>query len=519
MNKKAFAGLVFLIFLAAFLFRFVGLDLRPMHHDEANQALKFGALLEQGEYRYDKEDHHGPSLYYLSLPFARISGAKTLASLSENSLRFVPAFFGLGAVLLLFLFTPARGRATVFWSALALALSPVMVYFSRFYIQEALLVFFLLGFFAFLWRYIIRPSWGWALGAGIFSGMMYSTKETSVIAFGAIAAALILTLLLSRSSEKRGTLRQRPRPVHLLLGLAAAFLTALVLFTSFFQNPKGFLDSLLTFRVYFVRAGESGFHIHPWYYYFQTLAFSKGAARLGWSEAFILALAVAGGAAAFKTRLSEQPHLSFLKFIFFYTAISTAAYSLIPYKTPWNLLPFYLGFILLAGGGAAFILKACPKKIGRSLIILLFSAGFINLAVASYRANFLIPADPRNPYVYAQTSPDFLKLIRRVQDLASLDPEGKKMLIKVIASPYETWPLPWYLRSFSRVGYWKNTEEAGKIGTPPLIISSVEEAGKLASLLKDIYRSEYYGLRPEVFLVLHVRDDLWEKFLESRAQE
>jgi len=517
MNKKAFAWLFFLTLLAASLFRLNGLSLRPMHHDEANQALKFAALLERGEYRYDKQDHHGPSLYYLSLPFAGVFGQNTLASLSERTLRFVPAFFGIATILLLLLFLPALGRPAVFWSALGLALSPIMTYFSRFYIQETLLVFFVAGFMAFLWRYAMRPSWSWALAAGIFAGMMFATKETAVIPFGAVAVALSIALLLPKKRPERGAASQKPQTVHLLLGLAAALLTALVLFTSFFQNPKGFLDSLLTFRVYFVRAGERGFHIHPWYYYFQVLAFSKAAGRLLWSEGFILILAAAGSVAAFRARPSGQPRPAVLKFFFFYTLAATAAYSLIPYKTPWNVLPFYFGLILLAGSGTPVILNACRNKIGRALVLLLLLAGFTNLSVAAYRANFMFPADPANPYAYAQTSPDFMKLVRRVEDLASVDPEGKKMLIKVVASAYETWPLPWSLRSFERVGYWTSAEEAGEIDAPPLIISSAEEAGKLEGELKDIYRSEYYSLRPGVFLVLQVREDLWQKFLKSRG--
>ena len=47
---------------------------RPMHHDEANQAVRFGRLLETGEYRYDRRDHHGPTLYYLTLPVAWLRG-------------------------------------------------------------------------------------------------------------------------------------------------------------------------------------------------------------------------------------------------------------------------------------------------------------------------------------------------------------------------------------------------------------------------------------------------------------
>ena len=48
-KKPAFFALFLLIVCAAVLFRVVRLDLRPMHHDEANQAVKFGDLLERGE--------------------------------------------------------------------------------------------------------------------------------------------------------------------------------------------------------------------------------------------------------------------------------------------------------------------------------------------------------------------------------------------------------------------------------------------------------------------------------------
>jgi uncharacterized protein (TIGR03663 family) len=148
MRKAAFAGFFLLAFAAALTFRAASLGLRPMHHDEANQALKFGTLLETGEYRYDKEDHHGPSLYYFSLPLAWAAAQKTLAALTEKTLRAVPACFGAGTILLLLVFLPLAGRQTVAWAALFLAISPVMVYFSRFYIQETLLVFFLVGFMA-----------------------------------------------------------------------------------------------------------------------------------------------------------------------------------------------------------------------------------------------------------------------------------------------------------------------------------------------------------------------------------
>jgi len=543
MNKKAFAGLFLLILIAAASLRCLGLGHRPMHHDEANQALKFGALLERGEYRYDKSDHHGPSLYYLSLPVARVLGADRLAALNETDLRLVPALFGVGAVLLLWLFVPLIGREAALWSALGLAVSPVMVYFSRFYIQETLLLFFLAGFMGALLRYRRKPSWAWAVTAGFFAGMMYATKETSVIAFGSLAAALLLTRVIGGkeggrvgASVEGGAFRKKEnaegeykgkagssirgrhgfRWVHALAGAACAVFVSFVLFTSFFKNPRGWLDSILSFKAYFVRAGEAGFHVHPWPYYLQILAFSRSGSGPTWSEGLVLVLAVVGLAAAFRRAPAPAAGRAPLRTIAFYTLLSTAAYSLLPYKTPWNILPFYLGFIILAGSGAAVIRGALRNRPVRALIFLLLAAGFLHLGMQARRAGFVFAADPRNPYVYAQTSPDFLKLVRRVEGLAAVHPDRENMLVEVIAGPYQTWPLPWYLRRFGRVGYWQEAGSAGRPEDAPVIISDTEQAGRLESLLKASFQSEYYELRPGVFLVLHVRADLWKKYLESR---
>jgi predicted membrane-bound mannosyltransferase len=115
MSKIAF-WCVFVGALAlALTFRLANPGARPMHHDEANQAVRFGTLLETGEYHYDPVDHHGPTLYYLTLPVAWARGQHTLADLDERTLRLVPALFGVGLILL-FLFLAAsrpRSRTTI----------------------------------------------------------------------------------------------------------------------------------------------------------------------------------------------------------------------------------------------------------------------------------------------------------------------------------------------------------------------------------------------------------------------
>lgn len=525
MSKRAFASLFLAVFLLAVILHTARLDLRPMHHDEANQALKFGQLLEKGEYRYDPSDHHGPSLYYITLPFARVLSGASLADLSEKTLRLVTGSFGLGTILLLLLLIPMMGRAAVAWASLALAVSPVMVYFSRFYIQETILVFFLAGFVAAAWRYIRRPGWGWAAAAGLCAGMMYATKETSIIAFGAVAAALLLARGPTKKPMNHEETRVQGRKAmaggvwpHLFLATGIGLAVSFLFFSSFLQNPKGFLDSVLSFKVYFVRAGEGGFHVQPWHYYFHLLAFSGGHGDAFWSEGLVLILALVGAVDAFRRKRRDDGGPAFLRFLVFYAALAASVYSAIPYKTPWNLLPFYVGFIMLAGSGAAALTSVPRRNTGKLAVALVLVAGFAQLGFQSYRANFVYPADTRNPYVYAQTTPDFLGLVRRVEALVPLVPERREMLIKVIAGPYETWPLPWYFRAFGRVGYWPSSADAGDIDRPPVIISSAEETARLEPVLSLAYRSEYYGLRPGVLLTLSVRNDLWETFMKGRAR-
>ena len=81
--------------------RLTSLEQRPMHADEAVNAVKFGQLLESGNYSYDKVEYHGPVLYFLSLVPAWITKTKEYADLTEYHLRVVPVTAGILLLLLL----------------------------------------------------------------------------------------------------------------------------------------------------------------------------------------------------------------------------------------------------------------------------------------------------------------------------------------------------------------------------------------------------------------------------------
>ena len=90
------------------------ISVRPMHHDEANQAIRFGDLLEGRGYSYDPHGHHGPSLYYATLPAAWTCGVHNIAHCTEATVRAVP----LVATAMLILLVGLQGSILGQWTAL-----------------------------------------------------------------------------------------------------------------------------------------------------------------------------------------------------------------------------------------------------------------------------------------------------------------------------------------------------------------------------------------------------------------
>ncbi|HEK86205.1 MAG TPA: TIGR03663 family protein [Candidatus Aminicenantes bacterium] len=527
MRKKAFVYLFIFILIIGLGVRLYKLDLRPMHHDEANQAYKFGDLLEKGEYRYDPADHHGPTLYYFSLLFAWLSGQKTYANLTENTLREVTVFFGWLTILFLLAAGKNLSDSEKLWAAIFLALSPPLVYFNRFYIQESLFVAFGLAFVICLWRFVHKPDYLETTWLGISASLLYATKETSVLIFAAAAVALLAAWLWSwlkdRSGRKSGSpkkkldfsgLKKVLRPICLALIIFAG--VSFLFYSSFFKYPPGLLDSFRAFSGYFKKAVQPSGHEHPFDYYFSLLLYKKGGANSPlFSEIPFLALAIYGLAISF-LKISRKLRENFRAYLSIFSLLMALAFSAIRYKTPWNMLIFYAGFLILAAIGLVHLLGLI--KIRQVKIILtgalLFWAGW-----QTYLVNFYFHSYPDNPYVYAQTSPDFMRLVARVEELSQASGEGKNTFIRVIAPPKETWPLPWYLRKYTRVGYWTGSDKVESLEPAQIIIISAEEAAKRSEQELQAYLSQYYSLRPDVLLVLLIRQDLWQNYQRLKLHE
>src|SRR6185436_19137962 len=370
MNRWSALALLLAI-AGALALRVPKLDTRPLHNDEAVNAVKVTELWQHRRYIYDPEEYHGPTLHYATLPFLWLSGARNSGESDDATLRLAPVVFGAGLILLLLLFSDGLGGHALAWAALFTAVSPAMVFYSRYFIHEMLLVFFTALTLGAGWRYVqarssrrvlldesgapvsdparsrMMPSsragsetgvpdfqrgksdaaWAVLTGAGL--GLMFATKETFVITLAAMGLAGIATAWWTMPKATRvQRLLQLWNWRHAALALGAAFTIWLLFFSSFFTNFAGLPDSVRTYLPWLKRAGGHSPHIHPWNFYLQRLAWFHPVKGPVSSEGLILVLAIVGAAISF--RKGSPLH----RFIALYTIILTAAYSAISYKTP-----------------------------------------------------------------------------------------------------------------------------------------------------------------------------------------
>jgi len=524
MTKKC-CVLILAATVVALVLRLPRLQQRPLHGDEAVHADKFRLLLEEGFYEYDPVEYHGPTLNYLTLIPAGFAGAEKLTEVTEFTLRIVPVFFGVCLVLLLLLMTGGLGGGATFYAAVLTAVSPAMVFYSRYYIQEMLLVCFTFGAIVSGYRYTVRKKMIWAVLTGMCLGLMHATKETCIIAFGAMALAWVLTLLLQR---RKGSFVNAVKPSHLVGGIVAGVAVSALFFSSFLSHPAGILDSIRTYTTYLDRANQASLHINPWSFYLKMLVFFRYGNGPFWTEAPIVLLAVIGFIAAMTKKGASFANVPLVRFLAFYTLFLTILYSAIPYKTPWCALGFLHGMILLAGVGAVFLVRLSPNVLPRLIVIALLFEGSVYLTWQAYLTEYKYYADSRNPYVYAHPTTDIYTVVRQIEEYASVHEAGYDMPVDIICPGDDYWPLPWYLRSFRKIS-WSN-HVVKDADSAPLIIASPEVEGALTEKLyapsekRQMYlflfdEPYYVWLRPEVKLLGYVRKDLWDRFQRRPVEE
>ena len=517
-----------LVVAGAAAIRIVRLDNRPMHTDEAVHAFKFADLLENGNYVYDPHEYHGPTLNYMTVPVVRADGGDCLAQTTETHLRLVPAICGILMIAGLWLIRDAIGRGAMLCAAVLCAASPAMIFYSRYYIQEMLLVCFTFFAIAALWR--CAAGWHtmlrllWLAIAGVCAGLMHATKETCVIAFFSITVAGACVAVWSLIQGNGWT---RRKIGFLAVGGAVALVFAaavsVTLFSALFTQWSGPWDSIATYGDYLTRAGgegSAGDHSYRWCHYLRIVGWWRVGDGIVWTEAFVLALAAVGLVAGLIGRGCGKASIPFVRFLCVYTVAMTAVYSAITYKTPWCLLGFLHGMILLAGVGAMVLLRMARPTAVKAAVALALIAGAGHLGWQGWRGSFPKCADPGNPYVYAHATHDVPKLAGLIRDITEVHPDKKDTLVQLVCPDNHPWPFPWYLRDFTMLDWY------GQAANPPILIQPKDVMPLKLLRLPVTYKRvdpdesrDYWELRPNVWLEVRVEPDLWRKYQATRSAD
>jgi predicted membrane-bound mannosyltransferase len=135
--------------------------------------------------------------------------------------------------------------------------------------------------------------------------------------------------------------------------------------------------------------------------------------------------------------------------------------------------------------------------------------------------NFRYYAEPGNPYVYAHTGTDIPEIAREIEIIGSVHPDAYEMPVEVVFPDNDYWPLPWYLRKFSNVGFFSEMDFTVPAAPLILIHPSIEK-----DLIRKLYEipgpgerylytplyDTYRELRPEVEIRTYLRKDVWDLY-------
>jgi uncharacterized protein (TIGR03663 family) len=441
------------------------------------------------------------------------------------------AFFTLGMVVAWLKYAdgepPLEPRDT-FTSGLVVVASAAMlvlatlgaVYRSAYYRFEIItLLVSLVALIVVLWIYDGERS-TYLILSSISAALLFATKETAMISAGVLLIAAVSSIIYlhirqpppletKKKKQKHQRKKSATRPgagAHLRRGLerfggpahiavvafaalAVFVLVSVVFYSSFFTNSRGVAAAFETFKIW-ARTGTKD-HNQVWYKYLVWLTLEESPSLMLGTAGIVLAV----------WRATSR----FVVVAALWAFGIVAAYSLIPYKTPWLMLNFIVPLAIIGGYAVETFYRISDDVFERSLIVGITTIALCVGAFQTVSLNFFRYDDERYIYVYAHTYREFLPLVDDVNRMAKLTGTGTQTGITVMAPEY--WPLPWYLRDYTKVGYFGRMTQSFE----PIIICAETQEAEFNSTnnIDDRYRRvNFYPLRPGVTLVLYVRDSV-----------
>jgi predicted membrane-bound mannosyltransferase len=337
-------------------------------------------------------------------------------------------------------------------------------------------------------RYAIDILIAWKAGQSVSSAL--NKIDLTKVDFWILAASF---LLLALAAFIR--LWKKPERISTDFALLTAAVVIVFLyigalfFSSFFTYPEGLKGAFEAYAIW-TKTGKTDHTQNGFWAY----------ARWGMIiEAPILILSALGTLIAF-----YKARHRFAMFAGLWAFGLFAAYTLIPYKTPWLALSFLLPMCIVAGYAVNELIssKNLFEKIAGAVLT---AAATVILAFQTYDINFVRYDDDRVPYIYAHTKRGFLDLIRQIEYYADKSGQGKKAKIEIVSPDY--WPMPWYLNDYPKAVFQGKPVDTSSAEI--IVAKKDEQDAEIVSRYGVRYKFVgEYPLRPGVDLLLLVRRDL-----------
>jgi uncharacterized protein (TIGR03663 family) len=418
----------------ALLLRLWALGARPPHHDESIHCEFAYTLLTQGEYRYDPT-YHGPLIYYVMAPLFALLGATTLVG------RLYPALAGVALVALPLALRRRLGPATAWWTGLLAAVSPIMLYYSRFAREDVPVAFFTAAALV-LFLLVRKKGWRPIPWIGVAAAGHAVMKETIYVTLPLLGAAAYVVALRDGvwASIRKAFLWIDRYRVAVGTAILWFLIITLTLFTVFFVHPEDWAFPVKAVR-YWLHQHEIQRVGGPWFYHLPRLAlyeFLPIAAALAWVV----------------RRRSRLKRLEV--FCISWGLAGIALYAYLGEKVPWLEVHQVLPFLPLAGAQLARTFSPRGRWWSKGLA----TAGLAATAWSCLASSFLYPAmttaDPHGELiVFVQTTPEEEALAKEGRALAAVH-KGDSAVAAVQGEG--AWPLSW---QWKKVPVWWAMPEKG----------------------------------------------------------
>ncbi len=194
-NRELVAVLCLMALAAAL--RLWGVDAKALHHDESLHAQYSWYLYDGAGYKHDPL-MHGPFLFHAGAAIFFLFGD------TDFTIRLLPALFGTAMVGLPYLLRRQIGMQAVLIAAVLIAVSPTLLYVSRFFRGDIYVAFFTFAMVICAWRYLEQQrSLYLYLLAGTLA-LSFTTLELTYITVAVLIAFLDLMLAVELGKRRKG---------------------------------------------------------------------------------------------------------------------------------------------------------------------------------------------------------------------------------------------------------------------------------------------------------------------------